>query len=304
MNMLMQDIGASDSFTRATTDLLAFIEEGSSELQERHKPSVIEASYPAPQLSSLQRESSGDDAQGEIMEQINAWPAVEDPYLNLLVVDFHTKCGCNIASLHNYIAVLRVLQLHTLLHLDYSVPHNKKERQAVTYLSDVNAINDIVMIMPSLSQLFGKDILANMCLSLPPCLPSVTAKRADPSVTSALNELRSNFLRYCFQRLVLVGGPEDFENQTASVVSWSKDHLPSHATLGSNSFTGSAIAANAAVVCYQLGDLWGLNVQMLRIMHMAVLLDADSGNHALSSTSAETHVWRDFEVENLLPMVI
>ena len=309
----MRDKGTSDVFTRGSVELFAFIEQGSSELQQRHKSSHLESSYHVPPRLP-QSGLLNDDDSLEISEHIPTWPAVEDLYVTSLVVAFHTRCGCNIATLHAYIAVLRVLQLQTLLHLDTDIaaPPNKRERVTVAFNSDITSISQAVTILPSLSQLFGKDILSNMCS---PSSPSLSANQQHSSsgsstsmsvsMSSAIGGIRFDFIRYCFQRLVLTGGPEELKNQAATVVSWTPESLPSHSTssAGSNSYTGCAVAANAAVICYQLGDLWGLNVQKIRSMHMAVLLDADMSDHGLSFTSAEMCVWRDFEVENLLPLV-
>ena len=311
----MRDKGTSDVFTRGSIELFAFIEQGSSELQQRHKFSHLEASHNVPPRL-LQSGLHNDDESAEIKEHIPTWPAVEDPYVTSLVVAFHTRCGCNIATVHAYIAVLRVLQLQTLLNLDNPTPY-KRDREAVVNTSDVTAISRAVTILPSLSQLFGQDILSNMCSSSSPSLSSTqqhssksststgssSSSKNSTGMSSAMDGVRFDFIRYCFQRLVLTGGPDELTNQAATVVSWTSEPLSSHSTVGSNNFTGSAVAANAAVVCYQLGDLWGLNVQKIRAMHMAVLLDADVSDHGLSFTSAEMCVWRDFEVENLLPLV-
>ena len=318
---------ASDAFSRAVIELLTFIEQGSTELQERNKAASTDLSLPLqlPQklliydnMEIVMGVEDGDD-RNEVENNKNckekhaailtAWPGVEDPFLASLIGAFQNKCGCDISSLHVYIAILRVLQLSDLLQVYRGEELNRSGMNTRINRYDSDVDSRIVRSLPTLKQLFGQEIIAIICTTFPPGqLPDISMLvgailKADTKGRSPLETNRYDYIHQSFKKLVLVGGLEQANRQMAA--SWSSDSQYPRATVGSDAYNGSTIAATAAVVCYQLGDLWGLSVQRLRVMHMAVLLDVndESGSHSHAVNTVDMCVWKDFEVENLIPLV-
>lgn len=292
------------------TELLSFIVKGSSEVQLQTAQNDV-----TPKVDPLRGLSpSADEEQelGEVCEQVAAWPAVEDPFLNSLVLDFHRKGGCHIPTLHIHEAAFRVLQLKHILALDpatlpvtLSEAKDKDKEKESTRSQSVDPLDFSHLFCEAEQKALSCAHFPSKCDIIGP-LETVT----NPRVISA----RYDFMRLCFQRIAWAGGND--ENVDLSVAGQashgpfsSQERVASCAITPINSRADGEVATSAGTVCYSLADLWGLNIQQLRMAHLEALVNADSTwrrNETTSigcATASEKSCSRDNEIERLLPMV-
>jgi hypothetical protein len=298
LSAVLSDVSCADVFIKAVTELLSFVLKASSEVQLQMAPSDVSAKVDPMQTRTSSTVGGQEQDLGEVCEQLSAWPPVEDPFLTSLVVHFHSKGGCHVPTLHIHEAALKVLQLKYVLALGTATlpatSSEMKERERERERADPCDFSRLfgeseqkTLIRPRFPSKRDVDILAE----------TVT----DPRVSAA----RYEFLRCCFQRIAMAGGKE--ERADLSVTA-GVPHGPTAVT-AANSRPEVEVATGAATVCYLLADLWGLNNQELRMVHLSALLNADSNwsrNDAIAFgcvTALETSCSRDMEIERLLPLV-
>jgi hypothetical protein len=296
LSAVLLDISCADVFIKAVTELLSFVLKASSEVQLQMAPSDVPAKVDPLQTRPSSTVGGHEQDLGEVCEQLSAWPPVEDPFLTSLVVHFHSKGGCHVPTLHIHEAALKVLQLKYALALGTAtlpatsgdMKERESERANPSDFSRLFGVSEQkTLIRPRFPSKCDVDIPAE----------TVT----DPRVSTA----RYQFLQCCFQRIAMAGGKE--ERADLSVTA-GVPHGPTAVT-AVNPRPEVEVATGAATVCYLLADLWGLNNQQLRMVHLSALLSADSNwsrNDASAFrcvTALETSCSRDMEIERLLPLV-
>lgn len=290
---MLSDVSCAEVFIKAVTELLSFVVKASSEIQTQMAPSQVSAKFdPLQDRPSLTAEGEGQ----EVCEQISAWPSVEDPFLTSLVVEFHSKGGCHIPTLHIHEASLKVLQLKCTLALGNVTPPatateiKERDRDRADPL-------DFSRLFGGSEQkaLYRPRFPSKRDIDIP--LETIT----DPRVGAARYEL----MRCCFQRIALAGGTDDKADLSVT----------EGISRGPTSVTPVSprpeveVTSGAATVCYLLADLWGLNNQQLRMVHLSALLTADCNLSRNVTTpfgcvtASEMSCSRDMEIERLLPLV-
>lgn len=305
LSVALSDVSSADVFIKAVMELLSFVLKASSEVQLLMPQSDVSVFAKADPLQTRPSSTEGGQEQelGEVCEQLSAWPSVEDPFLTSLVVAFHSKGGCYLPTLHVHEAALRVLQLKYALALGTATlpgaASEVKERERADPFD--------------FSRLFG--VSEQKVLSRPRFpskrdidIPLETA--TDPRVSTA----RYEFMRCCFQRIALAGGKEERADLSVTVgvshaPALSQERITATSVSPPNPRPEVEVATGAATVCYILADLWGLNIQQLRMAHLAALLNADCNLSRKDATvfgcvtALEMSCSRDMEIERLLPLV-
>jgi hypothetical protein len=297
LSAVLSDVSCADVFMKAVMELLSFVMKASSEVQMQMTPSDVSAKGDAQQTRSSTEGGQEQDL-GEVCEQLSAWPPVEDPFLTSLVVHFHSNGGCNVPTLHIHEAALKVLQLKYTLALGAgplpATSSEMKDKERERERADPS----------DFSRLFG---VSEQKILMHPRFPSKCDINVplETATDTRVNTARYEFLRSCFQRIALAGGKEERAELSVTV---GVPHGPSSVT-PVYPRPEVEVATGAATICYLLADLWGLNTQQLRMVHLAALLNADSNwsrNDASAFgcvTALETSCSRDMEIERLLPLV-